>query len=278
MQRRDFITATGVSALGIHALLSPVMAATKPKWQPDGAGLLGKIGILTPQGDAVPESEVKAIAPPGISIHSSIVKWDRDPNRKDNFKRFLAPPNLEGAIELLLAVAPKSILFGFTSTSYVDGPEGDPPLVARIEKASKGIPVILPTLAATEALRFLGARRISIVHQPWFSAEANSLGREYFQKVGFDVMSCTRVEPLRRTVEEVPPAEIYDWVVSHTPSKADAVFIGGNGGRVIGAIDAIEKRLKKTVITANQVLLWSALHRIGLASKVKGYGRVFSAG
>jgi maleate isomerase len=86
------------------------------------------------------------------------------------------------------------------------------------------------------------------------------------------------VEPLRRTIEEVPPAEIYDWVVSHTPSKAEAVFIGGNGGRVIGAIDAIEKRLKKTVITANQVLLWSALHRIGLASKVKVYGRVFSAG
>jgi maleate isomerase len=179
---------------------------------------------------------------------------------------------------LLLAVAPKSILFGFTSTSYIDGPEGDPPLVARIERASKGIPVILPTRAATEALRFLGARRISIIHQPWFSEEANSLGREYFQKVGFDVMSCTRVEPLRRMVEEVPPAEIYDWVVSHTPSKADAVFIGGNGGRVIGAIDAIEKRLKKNRYNGepSAALVCTAPHRPGLESK--SHGRVFSAG
>lgn len=175
-----------------------------------------------------------------------------------------------------MSFAPRSILFGFTSTSYIDGPAGDPPLVARIEKITKGIPVILPTLAAVEALRFLGARRISIIHQPWFSEEANSLGRAYFATAGFDVVSCTRIEPLRK-LSELSPSEVYEWVVGHTPNTADAVFISGNGGRVIGAIDALEKRLKRPVLTANQVLLCSALRRLRLASKVKTYGRIFSA-
>ncbi len=275
MRRRQFIGAAGVAALGIPALQPTAFASNNPKWQPDGAGLLAKLGVLTPQGDERPESEIKTIAPPGVSIHSSIVRWARDPDRTDNLKRFLEPPHLENATELLVSFAPKSILLGFSSTSYIDGPAGDPRLVARIEKAANGIPVILPTLAATEGLRLLGARRISIIHPPWFSEETNSLGREYFKTVGFDVVSCTKIEPYRR-LSEVPPSEVYDWVVSHTPSNADAVVFSGNGCRVIGTIGAIEKRLKKPVLTANQVLIWSALHRIGLAAKVKNYGRIFS--
>jgi maleate isomerase len=46
-----------------------------PQWQSDGAGSIGRIGVLTPDFDPVPESEMWAMAPPGISIHASRVPY-----------------------------------------------------------------------------------------------------------------------------------------------------------------------------------------------------------
>ena len=45
------------------------------QWQPDGWGSLGRIGILLPAGDAVPESEFSAMTPQGISIHAGHVPF-----------------------------------------------------------------------------------------------------------------------------------------------------------------------------------------------------------
>jgi maleate isomerase len=73
----------------------------------------------------------------------------------------------------------------------------------------------------------------------------------------------------------VAPDEVFTFVSEHTPPTAEAVFIGGNGLRAVGAIEAIEARLGRPVITANQVLLWDALRRMGHANRVQGYGRIF---
>ena len=51
---------------------------------------------------------------------------------------------------------------------------------------------------------------------------------------------------------------------------------GASGLRAIGAIHALEKALRRPVLTANQVLLWQALGLVGVASKVTQYGRVFT--
>ena len=274
MKRRQFIAASGFAFLAAHAADSQTPGIKKTSWQPDGAGRLTTIGVLTPQGDARPESEIKAMAPDGVAIHSSIVHWNRDPSRTNNARSFLEPPHLETAAELLSSFTPSSVILGFSSTSYIDGPDGDSRLVARLEKATKGIPVILPTLAFAEALRLLRVHRIAIVHPPWFSEETNLRGRDYFRTLGFDVVSSRPIEPFRK-LSEISPLEVYEWVVANVPSQAAAIVLSGNGARTIGAIDALEKRLKRPVLTANQAPLWSALRRVGLASKVKKYGRIF---
>jgi maleate isomerase len=60
------------------------------------------------------------------------------------------------------------------------------------------------------------------------------------------------------------------------PTTAEAVTIGGNGFRSVGAIDALEAELRRPVLTANQVLLWAALRAAAADSAiVEGYGRLF---
>jgi maleate isomerase len=61
------------------------------------------------------------------------------------------------------------------------------------------------------------------------------------------------------TSKRIQPSELYEWVRTKTPKSADAVFIGGNGFRAIGVIEALEQNLNRAILTANQVAFWQAL-------------------
>jgi maleate isomerase len=60
------------------------------------------------------------------------------------------------------------------------------------------------------------------------------------------------------------------------PGNADAVLIGGNGFRAVGAIEALEEDLGRPVLTANQVAFWNALRYAGVRMPVTHYGRLFA--
>lgn len=211
------------------------------------------------------------MAPPGVSIHASRVLWS------GNARSFAEPPHVDTATELLAGLKPDVILYAFTASSYVFGVEADDALRARLEKCARGIPVILTAAAALEALRILGVHRLALIHPPWFSEEINASGRDYFRSRGMEVIHCARITP-PRTSTEVPPAEVYDWAKANVPRDADAVFIGGNGLRAVGVIQALEESLGRPVLTANQVTFWRALRTVGVIAAVGKYGRIFTEG
>lgn len=266
MQRRRFVTLMGVGATGALAVRSSKGLAAQGKWRPDGAGSLARIGVLTPDFDPVPESEMWAMAPRGVSVHAS-----RVPRHAGSFAD---APHVDAAAELLASLAPRVIVSAYTSSSYALGAEADDALRVRLETRTRGIPVVLTAPAASEALRILGVHRVALIHPPWFTEEMNAKGSGYFQARGFDVVSCVRLTPVRRFAE-VAPAELFNWIKAHVPRKTDAVFIGGNGMRAIGLIEALEETLGRPVLTANQVAFWKALRIVGIASKVGQYGKIF---
>ena len=273
MKRRQFF---GLTAVGAATLLpsrpSPLAAAPHPAWQRDGVGSIARIGLLTPAFDPVPESEAWAMAPPGVSIHASRMPWQRGDPRAS-----AESPHVDSAAELLTYVKPRAIMYGYTSSSYVLGAAGDEAFRSRLEKAAAGVPVILAAQAASAALRMVNARRVAIVHPPWFSDEVNEKGRAYFESQGFTVVSCAQLLP-RRDFEEVPPAEVYERVAKTMPKEAEAVLIAGNGLRAVGVIQALEEHLRRPVLTANQVTLWAALKTVGSAPEITQFGRLFRAG
>lgn len=270
MQRRHFVTWAGLSVVGVSTVRSRPLNAQAAPWQQDGVGTVARFGVLTPDFDPVPESEMWAMAPSGISIHASrVARESRDA------RAFAEPPHVDRAAEHLGGLAPRAILYAFTSSSYVMGAEADATLTARLESRVNGVRVILTCVAATAALRFLGVQRVSLIHPPWFSEAMNDQGKAYFGALGFDVVQCTRIQPAR-SFTEVAPAEVFEFVSAHTPPNADAVFIGGNGLRAIGAIRALEARINKPVLSANQVLLWDALRTVEKAGSVTRYGTIFS--
>jgi maleate isomerase len=188
---------------------------------------------------------------------------------------FAEPPNVDVATEQLAEVAPKAIVFAFTSSSYVLGANADDSTRARLEARAGGIPVVMTCPAATDALRALAVKRVALVNPPWFKEDVSAKGGDYFRAQGFDVVLCERLAPTRLLQTEVRPEEVFEWVRTHTPAEAQAVLIGGNGLRAVGAIRALETTLRKPVLTANQVAFWAALRAAKVRATIADYGGIF---
>jgi len=269
MDRRSFIALSGVAAAATPVVRSDPLPMADARWQPDGVGSLARIGVLTPDFDPVPESEIWTMAPNGVSIHAARVT-------RKGVQAFHDEPNVDEAVEQLADLRPQVIVCAYTSNSYVLGAAADDRFRARLQRRASGIPIVLTCQAATDALRVIGGGRVALFHPPWFTEEMNAKGQDYFRSRGLEVVSCSRISP-SRSFTEVQPQEVYEWTRVNTPREAQAVFIGGNGLRSVGAIQALEMTLRRPVLTANQVAFWGALHQVGLASKVKRYGKVFAA-
>lgn len=268
MNRRTLLRSAALSAL-VPPLrpARPAPAQQGAQWQPDGASR-ARVGVLTPDFDPVPESEIAAMAPPGISVHSSRIA------RRPQARGYAEAPHVDNAVDRLTELAPPAILFGYSSSSYFIERHEEESLRTRLQLKVPGTTVILPTLAAVAALRALRVRHIAIMHPPWFSAETNANGQRYYQGHGLDVVRCERMTPAR-TFTEVRPAEVFERAKALIPSSAECLLIAGNGLRASGAIAALEEALERPVLTANQVLLWAALQRLGGANEVTRYGRIF---
>src|SRR5262252_609130 len=148
MNRRSFLTALTLGSATVLSL--PAIAETagsdRKSWQPDGLGYRARIGLLTPNDDAVPESEFWTMAPEGVSVHVSRVLLV-------DLRKFADPPHPDEAVELLAGLPMQAIVFAFTTTSYLLGPDGEQALKVRLEKRSTGIPVVLTCPAEIAAFR-----------------------------------------------------------------------------------------------------------------------------
>src|SRR5918995_90392 len=260
------------------------LMAQEERWKRDGWEAAVRIGVLTPHADVGPESELQAMAPPGVAIHAARVPFGAmaaggvmDPTIPlAPVRAFAEPPHLDNAAELLAAAPLNAIAYGFTSSAYVIGVEGEAEMIARLEGRTRGIPVAAACRVVVEGLRVLAARRIALIDPPWFDTELNGLGRRYYESAGFEVVySAPCGLPSDQT--KITPADLHAWVSEPvSTTDAEAIVFGGNGFRAGGAIAALEADLGRAVVTPNQALLLAAL-RSGDAepSSVVDYGRLF---
>jgi maleate isomerase len=262
------------------------MGAQETRWKRDGWEATVRIGVLVPHADVGPESELRAMAPPSVAIHATRVPFGAmaaggamDPTIPlAPVRAFAEPPHVDDAAELLADAPLDAIAYGFTSSAYVIGSEGEAEMIARLEQRTRGIPVVAACRAAVEGLRVLGARRIALVDPPWFDVELNALGRQYYESVGFEVVYSSPCG-LPSEQAKITPSDLHAWLSEHIPTDADAIVVGGNGFRAVGVISALEEDLERPVVTANQALLWATLRAADIdPGSVSDYGRLFGSG
>src|SRR5262249_24971321 len=208
-----------------------------------------------------------ASRPPGASAS--------DPIALEGARAFADPPHIDDAAGLLGSAPLHAIALGFTSNSYMRGAADDEALKARLRERARGIPVVITCQAAVLALRTVGAPRMALIDPPWFPDELTQRGAAYFESQGFEVVYAAPAG-LPSGQYLVHPGALYEWARKHVPANADAMFVGGNGFRAVGAVQALEEDLGRPVLTANQVALWQALDVAGTPAPATGYGSLFS--
>src|SRR5260370_28306314 len=244
-------------------------------WKPDGSGWRARVGVLTRDDDAMPESEVGTIAPDGVSEHAARVPF-RDPRTSAD------PPGPDNATDLLARLPLQGIVFAFTTGSYLLGPTGEQALVTRLEERSHGVPVLMPAIAAIAAFRALAVGRIALFHAPFFTDEVDQRGVAYFQNQGFEVVHASHLTPAREVPHPnlgsiVSPADLYEWVRKHAPSNVEGVFIARNAFASIGVLAALGEDLGRPVLTADQDAFWYELRVLaGVGAQVEEHGQLFT--
>jgi maleate isomerase len=244
-------------------------------------GDLLRIGVLTPHAAAGPEAEFPDMAPGRLAISVARVRSPAvtvnpigGPPAPLGARVLTDPPLLDDAAGKLAAVPVDVIGYASTSTGYAIGFDGETAMVDRLAR-STGVPIAATGPSAVLALRVLGVERVALVDPPWFDDEINELGARYFRSQGLDVVSSASADlaPDPRLIEAAP---VVEWTIRHVPDRAEAVYFGGNGFRVAAAIETLEDRLDRPVLTSNQVLLWRLLAVAGATFPVSGYGRLFA--
>jgi maleate isomerase len=232
MNRRSLLAAFSLAS-GCFLSLPAIARTLSPRRrgsEPDGSGWRARIGVLTRDDDALPESEFWTMAPQRVSVHAARVPFG-------DLRTYSDPPGPDNATEILAKLPLASIVFAFTTTIYLLGPNGERELTARLEKRSNGIPVLVPTVAAVAAFRAFAARRIALFHPPWFADDVVEKGVAYFQNQGFEFVHAShltlgREVPHPNSGSDVTPAEVYEWVRKRAPSNMECAFIAGNGFRI----------------------------------------------
>jgi maleate isomerase len=258
--------------------------------QSDNWGWQARIGMFIVGNEAVPEAEWWAMVPPHVSVHAARVTarapWARW--RDDRGGVELEDDLLRGCRQFA-AMRLSAVVLGHSSSSIVGGPRWDEAVVeAMSRELGAGVAVTTNGLDCAAALRASGVTRPFLVLPPWFNDDTVAAGVRYWSARGIEPAGHLRYDP-GRTWRDVPPGELYrlgmgfeqeieplyQQIRASCPRDADGVLIAGTGFRCVGILDALERDLRRPVVSANQASLWHCLRLSGVCTPVSGYGNLF---
>ena len=231
-----------------------------------------RFGLIALATDLTSERDLYRLLPnDAVSIHVTRVAYE-NPTTPENLRQMA--PRLTEAAEL---IAPGEVLRAICySCTAASVSIGDVEVAAAINHARPDVPVVTPTRAARYALEALSAPRIAML-TPYLEQTAAPMV-EYFMRHGFTVTNahCFGLED-DRDMARISVPTIIEAAVAADTDNADALFLSCTALKAVEAIDEIEKRVGKPVVTSNQATAWALARLGGLHDhKPSSYGRLFN--
>jgi maleate cis-trans isomerase len=76
-------------------------------------------------------------------------------------------------------------------------------------------------------------------------------------------------------INDQEPEAVVRFAAAACRPEADALLCSCTAWRSVEAVDALERRTGKPVVTSNQATIWMALGALGVSAPVRGFGRLF---
>ncbi|MET0136463.1 MAG: hypothetical protein ABW215_22990 [Kibdelosporangium sp.] len=251
-----------------------------------------QLGILVIHNDPVAETELWAMAPPGVTVHSARFESPTSTGAEytgSSWRSLVRSPDVARGLHHLGQLDLAAICLCFGSCSFFGGLEFDEGFAAAASEQARGTYVYTAAQAIRGALGAAGVRRPLVVMPPWFTRPTFEATERYLSAAGhpaaglfqFELGDRWRDVDRHRLFDqggrwEVHPEDVCEQVRAGFPVDADGVLIPGSGFRSWEAIEPLERALGVPVVTSNQACLWRLLDRAGIRVAVPGGGRLFT--
>ena len=186
--------------------------------------------------------------------------------------------DVERGARSLANVTPDLLVYACTAGTFFKGSlDYDRQLVENLEQVT-GVPAITAMTSTVEAMRFMGTRRISVAG-PYRTSLLQTSLKPVLEEAGFEVLSAEGEPSLEDStsphdVAMQEPEVICEFVPTVVHKDADTVFLPATAWRALEAVEELEQKLEKTVITVNQATIWMTLRKIGWTEPIQGHGRL----
>ena len=227
------------------------------------------IGFIIPSSNRMTEPQFHTYAPPGVGVHVTRLRMAGKFHKPWNDLK----PQLAEAAAALSDVRPAIIVFHCTANSMENGLAGEAAIVETIQQAS-GCRTITTAEAIREAFTRCGIKKLVLI-SPYVQA-TNQHEISYLSEAGFTVLHELGLALESHAYGNVTPEEWIRVVNENTRPDADGYFLSCTNTRMIEAIEELERRLGKPVVSSNQATLWACLKRLGIAHQDKRLGRLFN--
>jgi len=152
-----------------------------------------------------------------------------------------------------------SIAYGCTSGTIASG---NKVVKKKILKAKPGAKVSDPISAAINAFKKLKIKKLTILTP--YAQSINKTVVDYLNKHNFKILSFHYLN-LSSDVDigQVDTNFLYKYLSKIKLNDSDGLFISCTALPVLDILDKLEKKLKKPVLSSNQVLIWESLRNTG---------------
>ena len=235
-----------------------------------------RIGVMVPSTNTTFEADFQMVVPRNVTVHGQRMWLTNDAQSEAGMNRM--NEDIETGARTLATANVDVVAYGCTTGSFYKGPGWDTEMLARIEKHA-GVPAVAAAPSVVEALRFFGARRISVAtpYPDWNNRQL----RAYLEALGFEVLN-VEGEPRaaksgNQGINDQDPEEVVRFASSVCRAEADALLCSCTAWRSLEAVDEIERRVGKPVVTSNQSCVWTAFRKLALTPEIRGFGSLLAS-
>ena len=235
-----------------------------------------RIGVMVPSTNTTFEADFQMVAPPDVTIHGQRLWLTNDAAGAAGMDRMNG--EVETGARYLATARVDVIAYGCTTGSFYRGPGWDRDMLDLIHRAA-GVPAVATSPSVVEALRFFGARTISVAtpYPDWNNQQL----RAYLEALDFNVLN-VEGEPRaaasgNQGINDFDPEDVVAFASRACRPEADALLCSCTAWRSLEAVAELEQRIGKPVVTSNQASIWASYRAVGLAPKITGFGRLLES-
>ena len=232
-----------------------------------------RIGVMVPSTNTTCEADFQMTVPRDVTIHGQRLWMTNEGTGDDAYVRMNG--EIESGARYLATAHVDVVVYGCTTGSFYKGPGWDTQMLELIRREA-GVPAVATSPSVVEALRFFGARRLSVAtpYPEW----NNQRLRAYLEAQGFEVLNVDG-EPRaaaagNQGINDQDPEEVAEFASRVCRPEADALLCSCTAWRSVEAAAAIEARTGKPVVSSNQSTIWTALRALGITRPITGFGRL----